>query len=370
MSIRAVKIAEKVVILISATILLYLFVYPDSPVYIVSFLPYVDIDLSFLLAPFTVLFVFLFASSISSLLVKRGHWKDVIRKVLYGLAIATFIFTFFSWAPIPTFATAILFSLELTTIVFTGSTIAMGLVKRRKRYEPLYMALCTGIVAYAIYNIARTLSQAYETIVYAFLPFTVGLLAVSVGALFGLFRDTDKFVISKISGWISKGPIRNFTLSFFFTIYVNFVRPSAEDFPPIVIGEWMTIALSVAVILNVAKGSSKELRSDFKFQDWKKHTIEAERQTGRAFQHLVSAQEKFVKKGIKEPLLIYLTLTLRDLGKTEQKILMALTSLVQYRDKQPSFWNLPWTKRKLEETNMMERRKLLDSLVREIERAG
>ena len=370
MSIRAVKIAEKVVILISATVLLYLFVYPDSPVYIVSFLPYVDIDLSFLLAPFTVLFVFLFASSISSVLVRQGPWKDVTQKVLYGLAISTFILVFFKWAPIPAFATAILFSLELTVIVFTGSTIATGLLIRRKRYEPLYMALCTGIVAYAVYDIARVLSQVYELIVYAFLPFTVGLLAVSVGALFGLFRETDKFVVSKVSEWISKGPVRNFTLGFFFTIYLNFVRPSVEGFPPTVIGEWITIAIAVAVILNAAKGSSKEPHTDFKFPDWKKHTRESQRQTGRDFEHLVSAQEKFVNQGIKEPLLVYLTLALRDVGETEERILITLAPLVQYRDRKPSFWNLPWTKGKLEKENMEARRKLLESLVRQIEKGG
>lgn len=367
MSIRTVKIVEKVVIWISATILLYLLINADSPVYIVSFIPYLNIDLSFLTVPFTVLFTFLFASSISSTIIKQSPWKDVTQKGLYGIAISIFILVFFKWAPIPAFATAILFSLELTTIVLTGSIIATGLLKRQKRYEPLLVALCTGIVAYAVYDIARVLSRLYEPILYVFLPFTVGLLAVSLGTLFGLLRDTDKFVVSKVSEWISRGPIRNFTLGFFLTVYVNFVRPSSESFPPIIIGEWITIAVAMAFILNAAKGSSKELRGDFKFPDWKKHTRETQRQTGRDFEHLVSAQEKFVNQGTKETLLVYLTLALRDLGETEEGILRKLAPLVQYRDKKTSFWNLPWTKRKIEKENTGARRKLLESLVREIE---
>ena len=370
MLIRTVKIVEKMVIWMSATILLYLFVNPNSPVYIVSFLPYLNIDLSFLLVPFTVLFIFLFASGISSMLVKQSPWKDVTSKGLYGLAISTFILVFFEWAPIPAFATAILFPLELTVMVFTGLIIATNLLEHRKRYEPMLAALCTGIVAYAVYDIARVLSQVYEPIAYAFLPFTVGLLTVSAGALFGLFRDLDNFVISKISQWISKGPMRNFALSFFLTIYVNFVRPSVEGFPPTVIGEWIVIAIVMAVILNVVKGSSKELHTDPEFQDWKKHTRQAQRQTGRDFEHWVSVQEKFVNRGIKEPLLVYLTLAFRDLGETEERILVTLAPLVQYRDRKTSFWNFPWTKGKLEKANMDARKKLLESLVREIKKGG
>lgn len=378
MSIRIVKIVEKAVIWISATILLYLFTNAKSPLYIVNFLPHLSIDsysraridLSFLMAPFTVLFIFLFASSVSSMLAKQSPLKDVIRKVLYGLAISAFILVLFLWAPIPAFTTAILFPLELVVIVFTVSTVAIGLLEYRKRYEPLLVTLCTGVVAYAIYDIARSLSQVYEPIVHIALPFTVGILAVSVGSLFGLLRDTDKFVLSKISEWISEEPIRNFTFIFSLTIYVNFARPTVEDFPPIVIGEWITIAIVMAVIVNVAKGSSKELYTDSEFLDWKKHTTEAQRQTGLDFENLVSAQEKFVNQGRKETLLVYLTLTLRDLGKTEDRILITLAPLVHYRDKKPSFWKLRWTKGKLEKENKEARRKLIEGLSQEIEKGG
>lgn len=366
-----VKIVEKAAIWTSATTLFYLFFNANSPVYIISFLPYLDVDLSFLTVPFTVLFFFLFASSTSSiLLVKKSRWKDVTLKGLYGLAISAFIFVFFLWAPIPAFATVTLFPLELTVIVFTGALIVSSLLKHPKRYEPLLAALYPGIIAYALYDIAGALSQVYEPIAHAFLPFTVGLLAVSVGFLFGLFREIDKRWISRISEWIYEGPIRNFASGFFLTTYISFVRPSAEDFPPIVIGEWFTIAIVMAVMLNASRGSSKPPRIDPKVPDWRKHIRETQRQTGRDFEHLVSAQEKFVNQGAKEPLLVYLALNLRDLGETEERILTILSPLMHYLDRKPLFGNLPWTRKKLAKENKEARRKLLEKLVQRIGKGG
>lgn len=370
MSIRTVKIVQKMVIWASATVLLFLLINSNSPFYIVSFLPYLNVDLSFLLAPFTILFIFLLVSNISPILVKQSPWKYAAPKALYGLAISAFILMLFRWAPFPEIVTKIVVPLELIVMVFTGSSVAIDLLKNRKSYEPLLVALRAGIVAYAVYDIARVFSKVYEPIVNTVRPITVGLLWVSVGTLCGLFRNTDGRIVSKISGWISKGPIRNFTLGFFLTIYVNFVRPFVQDFPLTVLGEWIMIAIVVAVILHAAKGSSEKLHTYSQFPEWKKHTTQAKRQTGRDFKHWVSVQEKFVNRGIKESLLVYLTLALRDVGETEERILITLTPLVQYRDRKPSFWNFPWTKGKLEKENMEARRKLLESLFREIEKGG
>lgn len=371
MSIRVIKIVEKVVIWTTITILFYLLFSANSPVYIISFLPYLDVDLSFLTVPFAVLFIFLFASSISSiLLVKKSRWKDITVKGLYGLAISAFIFVFFGRAPIPAFATVILFPLELTVIVFTGALIVTGLLKHPKRYEPLLAALYPGIVAYALYNIEGVLSQVYDPIAHAFLPFIVGLLAVGAGSLFGLLREVNKPWISRISEWIYEGTIRNFTLGFFLTTYINFVRPSAEDFPPIIVGEWFTIAIVMAVMLNASKGSLKPSHTDPKPPDWRKHIRETQRQTGHDFDHLVSAQEKFVNHGAKEPLLVYLALTLRDLGETEERILTILSPLMYYHDWRPLFGNLPWTRKKLAKENKEARRKLLENLIQRIGKGG
>ncbi len=355
---------------VSVTILFYFLLDTNSPVYIVNFLPYLNVDLSFLIAPFTVLFILLFVASSSSMLITKRPWTALTPKMMYGLTISTFIFVFFHWTPIPPFAIAILFPLELTIIVFTGSLIAADLLKHRQRFDLMLIVLCTGTVAYALYDIARVLSLVYEPIVHAVLPFTLGLLTACVGALFGFFVNTDKIVISKISEWIYKGPLRNFMLGFFTTIYVNSVRPSVEDFPPIIIGEWITIAVVMAVILNATKESPKALPTDSKFTDWKRHTREAQRQTGRAFEKLVAAQEKFLIHGIKEPLLVYLTLTLHDLGETEERIPITLAPLMTYHARKPPFWNLPWTKRKVAEQNKEARRKLLESLVQKLERVG
>jgi hypothetical protein len=368
-STKGIKIIRKAMIWISAIALLYLLTNANSPFYIASILPYLNIDLSFLTVPFVALFVLLFAASTPSILIAQKSWKEATQKALYGLAVATFVLVFFKWAPLPAFATGILFPLELTISVSTGAIIIVDLLEHRRRYELLITALCTGVVAYAIYAMGTVLSQVHESILQAVLPFAMGLLAVSGGAIFGLVEDLDKQVISRISGWVSRGPVRNFTVGFSFAIYVNFVRPPVESFPPTIIGEWIAIASMMAVALNVARRPSERPMKDGNL-DWKKHASEAQRQTGHAFQHLVSAQERFVTRGLKEHLLVYLTLSLRDLGKTEERILITLAPLMQYRDKETSFWSPPWTKKRLKRENENIRRKLLESLILEIERGG
>jgi hypothetical protein len=367
-STKVVKIIGRAIIWMSAAVLFYLFTNADSPFCIASRLPYLNIDLSFLTLPFAILFGLLFAASTPPIIIAHKSWKEATQKALYGLAVALFTLAFFKLSPLPAFATAILLPLELAIGVSTIASITVDLLDHRRRYELLITALCLGIGGYATYEVAIILSQVHESIPSAVLPFTIGLLAVSGGAIFGLFKDVDKLGISKISHWVSKGPIRNFTLGLCFATYISFIRPPVENFPPTIIGEWIAIATLMGVALNVAKGSSEKSWTDTSL-DWKKHKSEAQRQTGNAFRHLVSAQERFVTRGIKEPLLIHLTLTLRDLGKTEERILTTLTPLVQYHDKELSFWTLPWTKRRLKRENKNTRRKLLENLVQEIERS-
>ena len=83
-----------------------------------------------------------------------------------------------------------------------------------------------------------------------------------------------------------------------------------------------------------------------------------------------AVMEQFVDYGVKEPLLVSLTLHLQMLGETEEDILKTLNPLIDYRQDaqryQSHFLAFPWTKRKLAMKNKEARENLLDALLKKI----
>jgi hypothetical protein len=78
--------------------------------------------------------------------------------------------------------------------------------------------------------------------------------------------------------------------------------------------------------------------------------------------------EQFVDHGVKEPLLVYLTLHLQRLGQTEEDILKTLSPLVDYHyapRRRLYSMVFPWKKRQMAVENRKEREVLLNTLIEE-----
>ncbi|MDH5389976.1 MAG: hypothetical protein OEX10_02340 [Candidatus Bathyarchaeota archaeon] len=151
------------------------------------------------------------------------------------------------------------------------------------------------------------------------------------------------------------------------TAYLSFVRrPLIELSPYVAIAEWVTTALAVAVIYLNVKMVTEESYLDLEGVDWRKHMQEVERKIGDDFEHLTFVQEQFVNQGIKELLLVYLTLLLRDLGEDEQQIIRTLAPLLDYRDKRPSILALPLVRESFKRKNNEAKKKILEDLMTKI----
>ncbi len=234
-------------------------------------LNFFNLDPSFLLVPLLSLIVILFSSNVASIAIERSSRKKVATKRLRILALSVFFF------------------------LISKNTID---------------------------NASIILPQGYATLFYLSFSFAGGLLGLSLGSLFGLLEDTRDPRISSASKWISEGLTRNFVFGFFLTAYISFVRyPLIELNPYVAIAEWVAVALAVAVVYINVKMVFEEYDPDLENTGWRKHIQEVERETGDDFKHLTFVQEQFVNQGVKEPLLIYLTLLLRDLGKNEKQIM-------------------------------------------------
>jgi hypothetical protein len=306
-----IEVAKIGIIWTAVAFLLFLFL---SPTFLA--LNFFNLDPSFLLVPLLSLIVILFSSNVASIAIERSSRKKVATKWLRILALSVFFF------------------------LISKNTID---------------------------NASIILPQGYASLFYLSFSFAGGLLGLSLGSLFGLLEDTRDPRISSASKWISEGLTRNFVFGFFLTAYISFVRyPLIELNPYVAIAEWVAVALAVAVVYINVKMVFEEYDPDLENTGWRKHIQEVERETGDDFKHLTFVQEQFVNQGVKEPLLIYLTLLLRDLGKNEKQIIRTMAPLLHYRDKKTSVFALPLVKENLKRRNRESRKEILEDFMAKI----
>jgi hypothetical protein len=308
---KLIDVAKIGIIWAAVAFLLFLFL---SPTFLA--LNFFNLDPSFLLVPLLSLIVILFSSNVASIAIERSSRKKVANKWLRVLALSVFFF------------------------LISKSTID---------------------------NVSIILPQGYVSLFYLSFSFAGGLLGLSLGSLFGLLEDTRAPRISSASKWISEGLTRNFVFGFFLTAYISFVRyPLIKLNPYVAIAEWVAVALAVAVVYINVKMVFEEYDPDLENTGWRKHIQEVERETGDDFKHLTFVQEQFVNQGVKEPLLIYLTLLLRDLGKNEKQIIRTMAPLLHYREKKTSVFALPLVKENLKRRNKEFRKEILEDFMAKI----
>jgi len=196
---------------------------------------------------------------------------------------------------------------------------------------------------------------------------------LSFCSLLGTFADIENSATSRPIRQASEDPARNFFTGFLITAYLNLVRPPLNayvTFLPYV--EWIAIALLVYMMYTMTRLSTKEFYVSSGGLGWKRHVQEVRRETGRNLIRVTSVMEQFVDHGVKEPLLVYLTLHLQRLGETEEDILKTLSPLIDYQKNAQRhklyFLTFPWTKRKLAIRTKKTRENILNTLLKKIDR--
>lgn len=247
----------------------------------------------------------------------------------------------------------------------------MILSKTSKLAALVISVLFLVVLKYVIDNSAEALSQILQLIAYMSLPVAGGLVTFSFCSLLGAFSDVEDSATSHLLRRLSEYPARNFFIGFLGTAYLALVRPRLAVnllFLPYV--EWVTIALAVYVVYNMIRPYAEEFHAGSEGLGWKRHIQEVRRETGHDLIRTTSVMELFIDQGVKEPLLVYLTLHLQRLGETEEEILRTLSPLVDYQKDagRPRFHFLafPWTKKKLAMREKKAREDLLKTLLERI----
>lgn len=228
--------------------------------------------------------------------------------------------------------------------------------------------LLLGILKYAVDDNANTLPQVLQLVVHVSVPVACGLITLSFCSLLGTFRGVGNSATSNLLRQASRDPARNFFAGFLITAYLFLVRPPLTfNMPFLPYVEWATVALAVYVMYTMIRLSPKEFYVSSEGLHWKRHIQEVKRETGRDLIRISSAMEQFVDQGVKEPLLISLTLHRQRLGETEEEIVKTLRPLIDYQEdggrQRLSLLAFPWKKRKFAMRNKKTRENLLTALL-------
>ena len=216
---------------------------------------------------------------------------------------------------------------------------------------------------------AEVLSGVPQLLVFVSVPIAGGLIVLSFTSLLESSSDMKNPAASLLLRRVSEDPARNFFIGFLASAYLNLVRPflaTNVTFLPYI--EWVSIALTVYVMYSMGGFSSEEFNPSSEAPCWKRHVQEVSRETGGDLTRITEVMEQFIYNAVKEPLLVYLTLHLQRLGKTEEDILKTLSPLMGYQLPRHNFFAFLWTRGKIAIKNEEVREHLLSALLEEIDR--
>lgn len=232
--------------------------------------------------------------------------------------------------------------------------------------------LFISVHRYIVDYLKEPQSQILPLVAYSSIAVAGGLIVLSSCSLLGMFAAVQNSATSHLIGQVSEGSGRNFFLGFSVTAYLIVVRPPlalSAPFLPYV--EWVAIVLAVYGIYSMTRLSIDEFSVALGSSSWKRQIQDVRRETGRDLMRVTSAMEQFVNDGVKEPLLVYLTMHLQRLGETAEDILKVLSPLIIYerdtRRRELYFLLFPWTKRKIARRNKEARGVLLNLLLEQID---
>ena len=235
----------------------------------------------------------------------------------------------------------------------------------------IFSVLLVLIAKYVVDHNAEALPQLQRQITYASLPIAGGLTTLSLCSLLKTFVDTDNLAASHLLREDLEAQTTYFFIGFLATAYLSLIRPPLAAYVPFLpYVEWVAVALVVYVMYDMTKPSAKELYIGSEGAGWKKHVQDVGRETGRDLIRITSVMQQFVDYGVKEPLLVYLTLHLQRLGETEESILKLLKPLITYQENARRhrlyYLAFPWRKRKLAERSKKAREDLLKKLLKNV----
>lgn len=237
----------------------------------------------------------------------------------------------------------------------------------------IFSVILLLILSYVTSNSAEIFPQALLLITSVSLPVAGGLITLSFCSLLGAFSSVGSSAISHPLTRISENPARNFFFGFLITAYLSLVRPPlAVNLTSLPYIEWTIIAVTVYVVYDMTRQSTKKLYLNSEDLGWKRHEQKIRRETGRELIRASSVMEQFVEHGVKEPLLVYLALHMQRLGENEEGILKTLSPLVDYREDiqrhRLRFLIFPRKRRNHATRSKETRENLLNALLKKIDR--
>lgn len=321
----------------------------------------------------------LLASQIIPIIVERKG-INVVAYILKGVSFARFVYILFI-----TMGTRIFFLFQvgylgnlLVLIVFGvmihGLGKEMTVWARFNRFQPIFSGVGVIIVGLALWEMMKTIYMAIH-LTMATIPFVnigsmflMGFLAVTIALFSSYGRYLKEPVIMEISNWLAESQLRNFLIGSFFGFYFFLLRPiivQAFFFAPII--EWSLVGLIMLRVYSGVKSKiSEEYAPPLDIASWKRHVQKIGYRGDPDLEEIRYLQSLFVNEGVRDPILVFLTVLLAKNDYPQKGIAYLLHPLINYEDKGVPLIAFDWEKKRILKKNREARMKIMNAVMKDI----
>lgn len=262
---------------------------------------------------------------------------------------------------------------HVINLVVIGLILFLGLVRctyemaSGSKYSFLYNMLLVGTCGYLSLYALDHLTTTYPILDYLYLPIflSVSFLVLVLGL--SPLENLEISIVSRAGRKMKEVQTFIFVLGVFIGFYVQVRGLIFERYPIATLLEWIPTLFLVGWIYSHVKKEVTEGLEVVKLEDWKRHVYNPKKMTDESYSETVRAQEDFLEHGSKELLLVLVVNHMTIMGESTREISSSIAPLVDYEDDSPLI-PLGWLKKRVKERNRKNREKLLNSLVKGLEK--
>ena len=341
------------------------------------------LDLSFLMVALLGYYIFRLFSRLSNTFLPSylpSYFGQAAAYVFNGIAFSFFCYHVLGKAMLFTRIPALegfewLFStLSNTTgyviLFFIGYTLSKlaGLFTElpwgRQVYPPAN-ALGQFLVGYSLWQVLAAFSGFWAPMNKLGLVLLAGMLAMAISNVGTYGEKLKNPFIADASRWLRQSQRGKFILGALIATYILFVRPAIVGiFPHAPLIEWAVVCFAAwRLFAGIRSGLQTRYSILLQEADWQKHVQQIANRQGLDFIHLGNIQQRFVREGDRDALLIYLTLLLNDNGLHIDELNRILHPLINHHDTGLPWFAFGWEQRRILGQNQENRQRILDGII-------
>jgi len=168
-------------------------------------------------------------------------------------------------------------------------------------------------------------------------PFSLGVAATALASLLEPLSSSDNEILARLGKWARTSKLKSFLSGFALGLYVLRVRPyliGSWGYAYLI--EWAALGVVVARVVDGVRTRLKSLTvkgSLYALYGWERpYRLEVRSERGEELELAEELMNAFLERGLKTPLIAYMSALLNDVGATFREIAYVIEPLASHSD--------------------------------------